>query len=426
MFGRKKADVLIVGAGPVGLFMALQLVKRGIRVQLMDKEIHRGTRSYALALHAASLDLLAEVGVLDQVLERCYRVNKIGLYDGAERMGELRVSDLKKAHPFLAVLRQHDLEGILEDALAKVGVKVMWNHEISQLEPEGERVLATVDRWQGDSTGYVVQHTARVVAKTKTHEFPFVIGADGHGSTVRRRLGIGFESVGKPVDFAVFEFKTEFDFDHELRLVMGEHGTNVCWPMPDGWSRWSFEVRDTDQTDPKRVKDRDYVQIGAEHFPGLSDDRLKHLLSERAPWFDGKVDPIGWRLAVRFGNRLADSFGSGRVWLVGDAGHVAQPAGVQSMNVGLREARDLASKIAGIIHDGDPLSTLESYGEERRAEWRKLLGIEARIEPLEYVPPWLANKTDALLASMPASGKDLTVLSKQLGLKIGHKATTGS
>jgi 2-polyprenyl-6-methoxyphenol hydroxylase-like FAD-dependent oxidoreductase len=94
MFGKKPPQVLVVGAGPVGLFAALALTRHGVRVQIVDKEWRTGKHSYALALHAASLQMLDEAGLLADVLEKSYRVRGVGLYDGRGRRGEMRVSDL--------------------------------------------------------------------------------------------------------------------------------------------------------------------------------------------------------------------------------------------------------------------------------------------------------------------------------------------
>ena len=99
MFGRKKPEVLVVGAGPVGLFTALSLARRGVPVQIVDKEWRTAAHAYALALHAGSLRLLKDLGLLDAVLEQAYPVRSIGLYDGAERRAELGPLDVVVMRP---------------------------------------------------------------------------------------------------------------------------------------------------------------------------------------------------------------------------------------------------------------------------------------------------------------------------------------
>ena len=101
-------------SGPVGLFAALVLAKRGVRVRIVDKEWQTGTHSYALALHAGSLALLDAVGLKDRVLEAAYRIRTVALYDGAERKVAVPLSVLRTDTPFVAVVRQDVLETLLE------------------------------------------------------------------------------------------------------------------------------------------------------------------------------------------------------------------------------------------------------------------------------------------------------------------------
>src|SRR5690606_2156840 len=123
-FGREKTDVLVVGAGPVGLFTALHLARHGVRVQIVDKEWRTGAHSYALALHAASLRLLDDLGLRARVLEHAYRVDTVAFYDGPARRAAagLAVPDGEG----VAVVRQDVLEDVLEAALREAGVTVRW------------------------------------------------------------------------------------------------------------------------------------------------------------------------------------------------------------------------------------------------------------------------------------------------------------
>ena len=114
MFGKKKPEVLIAGAGPVGLFTALCLAQRDIAVQVVDEEWRPAAHSYALALHPGSLRLLDGVGLLQDVLEKAYRVRTVGLYDREKRRAEMRLPQLDGSFPFACVLRQDRLEALLE------------------------------------------------------------------------------------------------------------------------------------------------------------------------------------------------------------------------------------------------------------------------------------------------------------------------
>ena len=417
MFNHKKPQVLVVGAGPVGLFTALALTQRGIRVQVVDKEPCTSTHSYALALHAATLRLLEQEGALTEVLERAYRVRSIAIYDDTRRRAEMRIADLAEDHSFLAVLPQNMIEDHLLRILDRRGVKVEWSHEVSQLEPCGDHVDVLIDRLALDTLGYSVQHSEWVVAKSKRHHVPFVVGADGHSSLVRRRMDIEFPTVGATSSFAVFEFKTNLDLGDQMHLVLGERTTNACWPMADGFCRWSFELPNEGAEWFERNKDRELIQIATEQDPELDEARLRKLLAERAPWWRGSIGGIRWRMAVHFERRLASSFGRDRVWLLGDAGHVTGPVGMHSMNVGFREGAQLAKALAGALQGTAAGQALESYDSSRREEWCGLLGIEEVLRARPETDPWLAANKDRLVGCIPASGADLTRIAGQLGFE---------
>ena len=105
---------------------------------------------------------------------------------------------------------------------------------------------------------------------------------------------------------------------------------------------------------------------------------FQRFLDQRAPWFGERIKHIDWRIVVRFEQRMAASFGRGRVWLAGDAGHLTGPAGMQSMNVGLREAKGLTDIMADALGGNESTQQFEDYNQQRQAEWRQLLGLTGR------------------------------------------------
>ncbi len=416
MFGKKKPEVLVIGAGPVGLFTALSLARRGVTVQVVDKEWRTAAHAYALALHGDSLSLLKDVGLLDAVREQAYPVHTLNLYEAKDRRATL--------HPLnVAVMRQDLLEGLLEDALRQHGVRVLWNHQMASLAQDDDHVVVDVDKLVKGSTGYAIAQTEWVIAKTKTFEPTFVVGADGHSSYVREALGIDYPSLGGPFHFAVFEFRTDADLNHEMSVMMDDHTTNVLWPLPDGKARWSFQLENFEAHMAERQKDRFEIQIGGSRFPVLDEAHLHTFIAERAPWFTGSIDEIDWRLVVQFEQRLATSFGQGHVWLAGDAGHMTGPVGIQSMNVGLREAHDLAKTLTDILHHGRSMDNLEHYNNRRQAEWCYLLGLEGGLKPGPMTDPWVREHAHRLLPCIPASGETLNELAHQLDLHSSEFST---
>jgi len=408
--------VVIAGAGPVGLFCAHALARRGIAVQIVDADWRAATHSYALALHGRSLELLEEAGLLADVLDGAYRVQTVGLYDPLHRRGEMRLTDVGGKFPFVAVMQQNVLEGLMVRALEELGVQVSWNHRVARFTQHADHVDVVVDKLVKDSVGYAVTHTEWLVGKSTELEVPFLIGADGHRSLVRRAMDIPFEEIGPAQNFAVFEFVTDADLEHEMCLVLDDDTTNVLWPLPDGHCRFSFQLGDVALSGDTRRKDRLVVDLGAQRFPALDEERLGRLIEERARWFKGDIGQIDWRMAVRFERRMAASFGERRVWLVGDAGHMTGPVAAQSMNVGLREAERLAELVSEVLGRGAAVDSLGAYGAERLAEWRTLLGVSGKLEPKPDADAWIARRAERLLPCIPASGEELRKLAGQIGL----------
>lgn len=418
MFGKKKADVLVIGAGPVGLFSALALAKQGVRVVIADKEWRTGAHSYALALHPAAVALLEELEVAQEVLDRSCPVRTVGLYDGVQRRAELTVCCEDGSTSPVVVMRQDVLERTLEEALQRAGVKVLWNHSVSRLVPGQQHVVATLDKLVKDSVGYGVARTEWMVAKTFDMEVPFVLGADGHHSFARRALDIEFTEAGPVQHFAVFECQVSEEAGHEMKLNLGEATTDVLWPLPGNRCRWSFQLRDFAVPQSTRTKSRLPVEIGGSRFPVLDEERLQRFLGERAPWFGQDIENIDWRIVVRFEQRLAARFGRDRIWLAGDAGHLTGPAGMQSMNVGLREGKELTEIMAAALDGSDPRERFEQYDRHRQVEWRQLLGLAGPLAADSQTDPWIQQLSSRLLPCLPGSGADLAALTAQIGLTL--------
>jgi 2-polyprenyl-6-methoxyphenol hydroxylase-like FAD-dependent oxidoreductase len=417
MFGRDHVEVLVAGAGPVGLTLALLMAQRGIGVQIIDREWRTGAHSYGLAIHPTSIRLLDRMGLLAQALEQGRRIDTIGLYDQSGPRAQLRLDELGDV-PYLLVLRQDVLERLLEERLAGHKVHVRWGEGISGMEAHEDSISATIDQWSRESGGYAVSAGEWIIERTHHTDARFIVGADGHASTVRRLLEIPFDPMGEVEYFAVFEFATSADLGSEMRIVLDDNNTSVLWPLPGGHCRWSFQLRALMIDEESRTKSRMAVQLGQQTYPFLTPEYLRALLVRRAPWFKGDIGQIGWSMAVRFERRLARQFGRGRCWLAGDAAHTAAPGGVQSMNVGLLEADDLAGRIAGILRDGAGTDLLREYNEQWLAEWRRLLGVESHASSLPHTEPWIAQKADRIIASIPATGENQAKLLRQIGLAV--------
>lgn len=427
----RETDVLVVGAGPVGLFTGLVLAERGIRVEIVEEEWRSTARSYALALHPHSLKLLDDLGLARELIGKGHQLYALAFYEKGERQLQLSYGKLPSQFPFILVLPQQALEEALVNRLKKKKVQVEWNHRVDSIETDKRGVQAQIQKLRKESTGYIVSGTEWMVDKSFTTRARFIVGADGHRSIVRRQLGINFPEVADPLLFAVFEFGAERHPEHEVRVVMDDGQTNVLWPMRGARFRWSFQLESAASFADPRVKSRLAVQVGGRSYPHLGKEELQQLIAERAPWFDSPISDVAWSIAIKFQFRLADSFGRGRTWLAGDSAHMANPVGVQSMNVGLSEAHQLASLLADVLRSKDPFASLvsgeagragqtplEQFNQHRIAEWRRLLGLEGAPRPDSSAGDWVRQHAPRLPPCIPASGEDLRLLLKQAGLEL--------
>ena len=312
MVRERQTEVLVVGAGPVGLFSAVILADRGVGLEIVDEAFRPATHGYALALHPRSLELLDSVGLAEQVISTGQRIERVAFYDRQGRRAELDLGTLNARFPFALALPQQELERVLAERLASRMVEVHWHHRVSAISVEGDQAVVTVDRLDRVSGGYPVATTHAVVVSSSAVRAGFVLGADGGRSTVRARLGADLETVGGPGMFGVFEVRAAFEPAHELRVVVDDRTASCLWPIGNQRWRWSFELEEPIQLPTRRPgESRPVVQIGDRDYPGLTADRLTDLLAERAPWFDAPVEEIYWALVVGFERRLASVLGRG-------------------------------------------------------------------------------------------------------------------
>jgi 2-polyprenyl-6-methoxyphenol hydroxylase-like FAD-dependent oxidoreductase len=420
MFGKHKTDVLVVGAGPVGMFTALSLAKRDAKVEIIDAQWRPAARSFALALHPGSLELLHRAGLAEALIEDGHRVDAIAFYEGKDRRAEVRYDALGGRYPFLLILPQQRFEDALEAALRQHGIQVKWNHRLARMELGDDHVTAHVHKLEKETMGYAASHGEWVVARELQTTAACLVGADGHNSLVRRILGVEFPELGQAQFFGVFELAADTVGAEvrEVRVVLEEARTNVLWPLGGGRFRWSFQMEQPDHLGKvdTRSKSRLAVQIGEDVFPYLDRSLLRALMAERAPWFRAEIGEILWSVGVRFERRLAERFGQQRAWLAGDAAHMSTPVGVHSMNMGLREGAELAERMSGILRGHPPAGGLAAYGGQARQEWCRLLGLEGSVEALPAAAPWLRQRAARIPAVLPATGSDQQALMAQLGL----------
>jgi 2-polyprenyl-6-methoxyphenol hydroxylase-like FAD-dependent oxidoreductase len=391
-------EVLVVGAGPVGLVSALFLKQHGVRVEIVDMHQRTTQHSYALAIHPRTLRVLDEAGLADGLIAAGRRLTTVAYYEGRERRAEIDYSALDSEHPYLLVIRQSLLERAAEEALRRQKLEVLWGHRLQSLTVDGATIRAEVATLDQVATGYPIARSEWVVVRSETVKPAYVIGADGYDSAVRRMSGIEMEEYGTGQIFSVYEIEAAGELPAEVRVIVDPDQTSVYWPLEEGRCRWGFQIRDA-----------------SEHAASMT--RLEQLIAARARWWTARPTQIYWSTLAVFEGRLARTLGTGGIWLAGDAVHQAAPVGVHSMNWGIVEARELADCISRTQHAGGaPL--LEQFATGTHDAWQGLFGAGEKVRALPGANPWVRQTAARILACIPASGADLEPLLQQIGLTV--------
>lgn len=409
----KRTDVLVVGAGPVGLWTALLLARAGLETVVVDRESTTAARSYACALHPKTLELLDSAGLAETLVGRGRRIPRIGFYEGQARKALLDLGASSSRFPFLLVLPQNVLESTLETHLRQAGVAVEWSRRFDAYTEENEEIAAVVEDLEGTSTGYIVPHWEMVVKSRSLIRARYLVGCDGFNSLVRRRASIDKQRVTGPELFAAFEFVSDRTGDDEIKVVMDPVTTNLLWPLLENRFRWTFQINlgEMEAEFPEKERRRTRVWQASE------DERIreyvKRVAAKRAPWFDAPVKEIAWCTEVPFEHCMATQFGRGRAWLAGDAAHQTGPGGVQSMNSGFLEAVSLVQAIKS-----ENPAALADHDQAQAARWRQLLGLTGGLKPTAGTEDWLRQRAQRLLPCLPGAGEELKRLANQLRFEI--------
>jgi len=417
-------DVLVVGAGPVGLLTAAALADRGLEVAVIDEDWRPAVHSYAALLHPHTLGLLERFGLAGKSAGLGERVETVAFYEGSERRAEVSFRALDGPRPHALAVPQSVLEETLTSSLALRGVEVAWNHRLATFDARGDRVVAWVDRLERVSGGYALAGTSRVVGSSTTISARCLVGADGHRSAVRRILGSTFEERAPGVVVGAFELSGVVA-PHEVRVVVGEGAIGMLWPLPGGRCRWGFELPAEPAAVARAAGGQAPVLLGRRAWLAVRPEALAVLLERRAPWFPSQVSDLSWSVAVRFERRLAEPIGRDPVWLVGDAAHTTVPFGAWSMNCGLHEAVELAERLAEALRGGRPADPLDGWAAGLTTRWQTLLAPGSGFAAGASAIPWVRRHVARLPECLPAAGQDLERLLAQIGVLPSGESSGG-
>lgn len=342
--------VLIVGAGPTGLVLALWLTHLGVRVRIVDKVAEPGTTSRALAVQARTLEFYQQIGLADAVVDAGFKVGGINLWSGGVAAAHVPIGELGRGlspFPFPLIYPQDAHERLLIDRLRERGVTVERPVEVTAIT---QRI---------DVTSAVLRHPD---GREEHVDAGFVAGCDGAHSIARRSQGIEFSGGTYAGLFYVADVEARGSAANgELHVELEEADFLAVFPLD---ARGRLRLVGVVSRLPEAT---------GEHL-GFAD------VSRRAIHNLGlTIDRVNWFSTYRVHHRVASRFRNGRVFLLGDAAHVHSPVGGQGMNTGIGDAVNLAWKLAAVVDGRAPESLLDSYEPERIRFARRLVATTDRV-----------------------------------------------
>jgi 6-methylpretetramide 4-monooxygenase / 4-hydroxy-6-methylpretetramide 12a-monooxygenase len=348
-------DVLVVGAGPTGLTAAVEAVRHGMSVRIVDQKPRREMFSKALVVHARTMEVFETLGLADSVLAEGARFAALNIHAGRRRRrSRVDLLDLPwgdTAYPFWLSIPQYTTESILERHLEALGGQVEWGTALDTLHDHSDHVEAEVTRADGPVD----------VVRAR-----WLIGCDGGRSRVREQVGLRLDRTDAGATFVLADVRTTAELvENEGHVFLGAEGLLLIVPMPEP-TRWRIIA----------------------HAPGVPADSaapidaayLDDLIRRRAGIEFGSHD-VAWGSRFNLTHGVADRYRSGRVFLAGDAAHVHSPVGGQGLNTGVQDAHNLIWKLclASDLPGESATALLDSYEAERRPVADTMVSGVARV-----------------------------------------------
>lgn len=328
--------VLIVGAGPTGLVLALWLTRAGIPVRIVDKTAQAGTTSRALAVQVRTLELYRQLGIADALIADATWIPAINFWTGGDRAARVPLGEIATGltpYPFIVAHPQDRHEQLLIAELRKLGVTVERRTELRHFEQHGAGVRATLLRPDGTD---------------EVCDAAWLAGCDGASSTVRHQLAIDFPGGTYAGRFYVADVEASGPaVNGELHVDLEEADFALLFPMKGaGHVRLVGLVRGAESAESDNLT-----------FEDVRGRAIEQLQLE--------IAKVNWFSTYKVHHRVASRFRDGRVLLLGDAAHIHSPVGGQGMNTGIGDAVNLAWKLAAVLGNESPATLLDSYEPER-------------------------------------------------------------
>jgi 2-polyprenyl-6-methoxyphenol hydroxylase-like FAD-dependent oxidoreductase len=323
-------DVLIVGAGPVGLFLANECARRGLRYRIIETKATQSEHSKALAIMPRTLEIFDMAGIVGPFLEVANRVTGIALTAHGHQLAHMRFEPETTAYPFVAMVPQDETERLLVEELGRKRGAVEYETTLVSAAQQADYVVVKLDH-----KGTAADSTTR-----------FLVGCDGAHSTVRRLLNLSFEGEAYQALFLLADIETNAILPaDEMQLCPNECGPLAIFPMS------SIRRRVVATTESAQ-----------EDAPSL--EVVQKALAERGP--KGlEARALKWSSYFRIHHRQARQLRVGSIFIAGDAAHIHSPMGGQGMNTGLHDVWNLVWKLDLVLHGHGGEQLLDSYTAER-------------------------------------------------------------
>lgn len=395
-----RLDALIVGAGPVGLTMATELIRHGLRCRIIDKAAQATDKSKAMVIWARTLELLEKAGLAERFVNIGYQVSGASIYAEGERKVHLSVQVAHTHYPRPLMVPQCTTEKLLAEHLHSQGMTVERSVELISLAEQNNEVTSVLRHPDGHEE----------VVKSS-----WLLGCDGAHSTVRHQLGMEFEGNAEPNDWILADVHVEGPISpDEISVFWHTSGVLIFFPF---------------ETHRYRIVADQGLARGVARPADPTLEQAQAVVNERGPAGLRLYEPI-WLAGFRINERKVAQYSRGRVFLSGDAAHIHSPAGGQGMNTGMQDAVNLAWKLALAQKGRGRISPLlDSYSQERSEVGEQVLanaGALTRVATLRNpIGQFVRNHTASLLSSLSVVQHKASSTLTELAIHYPHSPLNG-